>query len=572
MRRSTSLATALLAAAMLLAGCASGAPAGGGSSSNATTANQGPKTLRIALQGAWEPKEGLFGYGAPGGFDGLEHFLVFHASLMVHEPDGNLAPRLAQKLPSLQDGDWRTFPDGRMEVTWKLQPNATWHDGRPLTSQDFLLGWRILNDPDVPASRPTYARLVSSIEAPDANTLVMHWREPSFQAGGTGTGFLLAHAAHILTQPFETSDKQAFLNHPYWTTEFVGLGPYKFNRWERGSFTEGLAFDGYVHGRPRIDRVLIMYVGDANVVAAGMMSGDLDLIPMGARLDVNTMMAIQNGWGPNGGTAFVVPFGVRTVYLQFRDPNAPWARDVRVRRALVHITDRQGLSDALQEGLTPPADTFVPKEDAVFRILEQRGFARYPFDVRRGHALLAEAGWTVGSDGSARDSSGTPLTMDLSATGQGGNVDEIVSLASMWTTNGVRSQPVPLPPQSANLDELKNIVKGGFVWPGISLSTPSTLRSDNIAHDRNAWRGGNYGGYVNPEYDALYDKFVGTLEVAPRQQVHADIMSLVADQVPVIPIYYYGNIMAIRRGVEGPAMISPLQTASSWDIHRWDLR
>lgn len=562
----------LCAAGLLLAGCATGAPAGGGPAGSGASTS-GPKTLRIALQGAWEPGEGLFGYGSPGGFNGLEHFLIFHASLMVHEPDGTLVPRLAQKLPTLQDGDWKSFPDGRMEVTWKLRPDARWHDGTPLTAQDFLMGWQILNDPDVPISRPTYARLVSSIETPDPNTLVMHWREPSFQAGGNGTGFLLAHAAHILTQPFQAGDKQAFLNHPYWTTEFVGLGPYKFSRWERGSFIEGLAYDGYVHGRPKIDRVLVMYVGDANVVAAGMLSGNLDIIPMGARLDVNTMVALESGgWGANGGTAFVVPFGVRTVYLQFRDPSAPWARDLRVRRALVHMTDRQGLSDALQEGLTPPADTFVPKEDATFRLLEERNFPRYPFDVRRAHQLLAEAGWMPGPENTMRDQAGQTLMMDLSATGQGGNVDEIVSLASMWTTHGVRSTPIPLPPQSANLDELKNSVKGGFVWPGISLTTPSTLRADNIPHDRNAWRGGNYAGYVNPAYDELYDRFVGTLELAPRQRIHADIMTLVADQIPVIPIYYYGNIMALRKGLDGPAMITPLQTASSWDIHKWDIR
>lgn len=29
---------------------------------------------------------------------------------------------------------------------------------------------------------------------------------------------------------------------------------------------------------------------------------------------------------------------------------------------------------------------------------------------------------------------------------------------------------------------------------------------------------------------------------------------------------------SVRKGVEGPAMITPLQTASTWNIHTWDVR
>jgi peptide/nickel transport system substrate-binding protein len=231
------------------------------------------------------------------------------------------------------------------------------------------------------------------------------------------------------------------------------------------------------------------------------------------------------------------------------------------------------MSEALQYGLTPPADTFVMPEDTSFPVLESQGFARYPYDVNRASQLLAEAGWTPGSDGTLRDRSGQAFTLDLSATGQGSNVQEIETVASYWQNAGFHASPVPLPPQAANLDERKNSVHGGFMWPWTpSQTAPQNLVTAQISSERTAWKGRNYGGYSSPAYDALYDRFATSLEPAARDRATADIMKLMADEVPVIPIYYYGTGVVARRGVMGPGMLTPLQTASAWNIESWEVR
>jgi len=558
---------------MALTGCAGGG-APRATSDGAGPAAVTPKTLRIALQGFQEPKEGgLIDYATPGGFGSLEHFLIFHASLTVYDPQARLVPRLAERAPSLADGDWKALPDGRMEVTWRLRPDLRWHDGTPLAAEDFAFGAQVVNDPEVPVTRPAWGRLVSEIQAPDPRTLVVHWKESSFLAGGSGPSDIPAMPRHRLAQLYEAGDKHAFVNSPYWTTEFVGLGPYKLARWQLGSYVEGQAFDQYVLGRPRIDRITIRYVGDVNALVAGMLAGDLDVIPMGSRFDTDQLVAIRTAWGPDAGTALLVPFGIRSVWLQFRDAGAPWARDVRVRRAMAHATDRQGMSDALQHGLAPPADTFILPDDTAFRELEQRGLARYPFDASRAGQLLADAGWTRGSDGSLRDRGGQILALDLSATGQGSNVQEIETVASQWQTVGFRASPVPIPPQAANFDERRANVRGGFLWPwSLSLTATQNLATSQIGGERTSWRGRNYGGYSNPAYDTLYDRFTTTLEPTARDGLVADIMKLLADEVPLIPIYYYGTAVVAKKGLSGPGMITALQTASAWNIETWELR
>ncbi|MPZ13562.1 MAG: hypothetical protein GEU73_03925 [Chloroflexi bacterium] len=542
-------------------------------SSDAASPEDPPKTLRIALQGFQEPKEGLISYGTAGGFGDLEHFLIFHASFTVYDPQGRLAPRLAEKAPSLQDGDWKTTADGRMEVTWRLRPDLVWHDGTPLSAEDFVFGAQVVRDPDVPTTRPVWAQLVSEVEAPDPHTLIVHWDQPSFLGGGSGASDIPALPRHLLSELYEGGDAQAFINSAYWSTEFVGLGPYQLDRWQLGSFIEGRAFADYVHGEPRIDRIVISYVGDVNAIVAGVLAGDVDAVPMGSRLDVDQVVAIRDTWGSEGGTAIVVPFGIRSIWLQFRDATAPWARDVRVRRAMVHATDRQSMSDALQYGLAPVAETFVLPDTCAQRPVEGQPCARYPFDVARAQQLLAEAGWTPGPDGVLRDPSGQLLSLDLSATGQGSNVQEIEAVASQWESAGFRVDPVPLPPQAANLDERKNAVRGGFLWPwSLSLTAPQNLVASEIATERTAWKGRNYGGFQNLAYDGLYERFATALERTERDRTETEIMRLLADEVPIIPIYYYGTGVIARKSLTGPGMISPLQTASAWNVQEWDLR
>ena len=63
----------------------------------------------------------------------------------------------------------------------------------------------------------------------------------------------------------------------YWTTDFVGLGPFKVGQWVQGSFLEGLAFDQYVLGRPKLDKIILRYFGDANTMVANALAGTIDV-------------------------------------------------------------------------------------------------------------------------------------------------------------------------------------------------------------------------------------------------------------------------------------------------------
>ncbi len=562
---------------LLLLSCAPTSPAAPGSASRPASVEQpagAPKTVRVAMQVQSEPTTGIVDMTgiASSGSGALEHRLTFHAGLTVLDASSTLQPRAAFNVPSLQDGSWQTFPDGRMELTWKLRPNAYWHDGTPLKAEDFVFGTEVARDPEsIGTPPPQGTKLLSEVVALDDHTLVVRFPQPFVNANqGDNTPPL---PVHILREVYQRGDRHLFENHPYWTTEFVGLGPYKLTRWERGSFMEGQAHEQYFLGRPKIDRLIIRYFGDVNGMIAALLAGDLDVLPAGAQLDAGQLMVIREAWqGDAKGTVLPMPKGTRNIFLQMREPSAPWARDVRVRQALAHAIDRQLIVDTLQYGITMPAYTSITPELEAFRLLEQRGAPKYEYDPPRAERLLAEAGWTRGSDGQLRGPAGQPFVITVTSTAQGDNVKEAETVASQWAALGMQSGPSPIAANAANRDELKNVFQGAFIWPGGNLATVlDSFTTGSIPSERTRWKGNNYGGYSNPSYDRLYEQYGVTLDPAQSQSLIADMMKIVADDVATIPIYYAALGLAARKGVEGPGPAAPAQSANAWNIHTWDL-
>src|SRR5439155_1789655 len=124
-----------------------------------------------------EPPGWILEFGG-GGTNGTTPSYIFHAGLSLYDAQGNTQPHLASKIPSLDDGDWVVFPDGRMEVTWKLRPGTRWHDGTALQAEDFVLGVKMIMDAELPLRKPPGGGFIAEAVAPDPETLVVRWKQP----------------------------------------------------------------------------------------------------------------------------------------------------------------------------------------------------------------------------------------------------------------------------------------------------------------------------------------------------------------------------------------------------------
>jgi ABC-type transport system substrate-binding protein len=115
----------------------------------------------------------------------------------------------------------------------------------------------------------------------------------------------------------------------------------------------------------------------------------------------------------------------------------------------------------------------------------------------------------------------------------------------------------------------------GITSPGAGLgnarNTLSQWSSAQIGTADNRWNGSNRGGWSNAEFDRLFDAYNTTLEPADRDQVVAQGMKILSDQLPGIPIYYNIYPLAVAASLRGPTA-GPASETVYWNLQDWELR
>ena len=80
-----------------------------------------------------------------------EFYSLVNGSLSYLDADKVSHPWLLEALPTVENGLWQVFPDGRMEVTWRLRPGIKWHDGVPMTVDDLRFTLDVYRDREIGA-------------------------------------------------------------------------------------------------------------------------------------------------------------------------------------------------------------------------------------------------------------------------------------------------------------------------------------------------------------------------------------------------------------------------------------
>lgn len=68
-----------------------------------------------------------------------------------------------------------------MEVTWKIRPDAYWHDGTPLTAEDFGFGFEVIRDPRLGVATLGEVVNMTGVRVVDPKTFVVSWKTISVQ-------------------------------------------------------------------------------------------------------------------------------------------------------------------------------------------------------------------------------------------------------------------------------------------------------------------------------------------------------------------------------------------------------
>ncbi len=472
-------------------------------------------------------------------------------------------------------------PDGTMVTTYKLRPNIRWHDGTPMSPQDFVFSWKVANDRTLPISIRPIARQINAVDTPDDLTLVLRWAGPFPLAERISGPDMMPLPFHLLSEVYE-SDKEAFQRLPYWGAGFVGVGPYRLHEWVPGSHVVAQAFDGYYAGRAKIDTITFRFISDEQTTIANIVSGGVDGQLRG--LDFQQVLLAKNELERRGSKPYVIvqPTFHRMIRVQYDDriggglgPRPSEITDVRVRRGLLHAIDRDTMAETIYPGYGIAADVMMPTDDPKYAWVKDV-VVRYPYDQRRAQDLLVEAGWRRGADGMFRNAAGDPISLYHQTT-IGGQWEAAQTIAAAsWRAVGIPQVEEHVIPQAARGDRETNSQFRSFNGAVVRFDTLTYTRQFLISEcptPATRWAGTNVGCYQDAEMDRVSQALLTTLVPAEQQRLWREWTQLFVRDLPALPLFYHVQGTIFREGFTGlKGEARDGGGGFAFNAHEWDIR
>ncbi|HYE66434.1 MAG TPA: ABC transporter substrate-binding protein [Pyrinomonadaceae bacterium] len=449
--------------------------------------------------------------------------LMFN-SLMRKNEKFEYVPELASDVKLAEDG---------LAYTFTLHDGVTFHDGKPLTSADakYTLDTLLASNSGKSASfyegsganRQSY---ISSVEAPDARTLVIRLRKPWLQ--------LYPNLVPVAIIPAGSAAIQK--ERP------IGTGPYKYVRYDSSQQVLDLvANERYWEGTPAVSQLRVRVIGDANALQAELKSGRIEIAPLPTNLSPDAFKSL--GQDPN---LKVEQFpGANIVHLTFNTRSEP-LDDARVRQAIAYAIDRESIIRDLLLGQARIAHSILPEGSWAYHAAQT-----YSYDPQRAKRLLDEAGFRDPDGDGPQMRFTKPIVFKISsasvATRQYAGVMQ----------NSLKQVGIPVEIETAESNTLREqLLRGQFQmttgqWIG-GNQDPIFLRdlfttTEIPTQDR---AGRNRSRYSNPELDRILEEAINTADRERASRLYAQAQETLSREVPMLPLWYPANMVVARRGVE----------------------
>ena len=526
---------------LVLAACGAGQPSesadgsGGesaapGASGDGGTATGG--TVRLAAAGypdSLNPGNALLAEA----YDVYE--LVYDTPVGV-TATGEFVPKLAT--------EWSVSDDG---LTWTvtLVDTATFHDGEPLTAEDVAFSIELYRDTEYPLLTSYAADFVEVAVVDDTTIELTTESELPQVLFETNLAAIYVLPQHIWAE----EDPIEFEN-----AEMIGSGPFTFVEATQDEFVELAANPDYWGTVPSVDGVIIRTIGNADARVTALTTGEIDAItefpPTSVAPLQNTENIAVNIAETPGGQLRDIFFNVTT------EENCPpedgvcsghaALKDLAVRQALAHATDKAALSDVATLGTGTIGLSLVTAAHGEFFASEVEDYA---FDIAEANAILDEAGYEDSNDDGVReclaDQDCETLTFRLNFPNDSDSAPrEAEVLQDTWNQAGVAVEIQGFEP-----DALTSVCCPAFDFDVMIWSWYTDIDAGGLLEVATCAQiptGFSETGYCNPEYDELFEAQSVNLDRDSRiEQIHELQRILVEDVVYIVP-YYFVSIQAWR--------------------------
>ncbi|HEY0050747.1 MAG TPA: ABC transporter substrate-binding protein, partial [Pyrinomonadaceae bacterium] len=404
-----------------------------------------------------------------------------------------------------------------LTVTFTLQDNVKFHNGKDLTSADARYTLEALFKSGGYKAASFYDSVdgqkqqhITSIETPDAKTLVLKVSRPAL------INQTLSNLVAIPIIPEGTIDQQK--------TAPVGSGAFKFVAFDQANNLVSLeANQNYWEGAPKVQKVNVKTVTDANALQAELQSGRVDLVPNPTNISADTF----NTLGKNPNLQIVQGDGSNIRYIGFNVTGKP-LDNVKMRQAIAYAIDREKIIRDLLSGQAKVAHSILPEASWAYSAP-----VKYNYDPARAKQLLQEAGYK-----------GEPIRFKFLSG------SSAVSQYSQVIQSSLKEAGINVEIETLEDNTLREQLKQGQFqmntaqWIG-GNQDPIFLRDlfDSEEFPDKKANGRNRSRYSNPEFDKIVREAVNTTDKAKAAELYAKAQEIVAKELPYLPLWYPANMV-----------------------------
>jgi peptide/nickel transport system substrate-binding protein len=434
-----------------------------------------------------------------------------YETLIGHDINGNLAPKVAQS--------YTVSPDGKT-FTFKLRPGVKFHDGTPVTPEDVKFSFQRYVAPATGNGFSFNLADMVGVDVVGADTVVI--RLSAYDAGFIPAG---GYASILPMKYIQTHGEAYFGKHP------IATGPWKFRSFALNSNFVLDRFDDYWGEKPGYATAIFQIIPEDSTRVAALQTGQVDLIAQVPPQYIKTLSSTSGIVVSQKLDGDSVNIKINTLPSQ---AGKPWA-NVLVRQAMDYAIDRDAIiqSVLLAGG---QADTAIQPTDAAWSVAQAAGLKPRPYDPAKAKALLAQAGFGKGFS----------LSFASLANGRLPASEEIVeAVAGYWKDVGINAQVVTLA-----YDTWLDAIKSTSTYPamfnlwGDSTGGPSSRMKFSYTSKQ------LYSLVADPALDKLVEQAVTTVNPTQLQQNYTNVARYVQAKAYTADLFAVKGAFAMKNSVD----------------------
>jgi len=454
-------------------------------------------------------------------------------------------------------------------VVYKINPQAVWSDGTPITADDFIYNWKVQNGKDcpdcAPASSSGYNQISSVVGSDNGKTVTVTFDAPytDWKVLWSSTGAM--YPAHLAAQHGDTNTPAGLAESYKWFAETVPTwsgGPWKIDNFQNNVSITMVPNPAWWGAKPKLSRVIFRVITEASQEPTALQNNEVQVIYPQPQVDlVNQVRNIP-------GVSSYIGLGLTWEHYDFNLKN-PALTDKALRQALYTAVDVQGVIDKTVGQFTDKVKpllnhNFMPGQEGYKDTLSATG--QGTGDINKAKQILTDAGYKVEGD-RLIDPNGAPvppLRMRYTVGNQiRQNECELFQQAAKQLGVTVNIEPT---------DDLGDTTSNGdydiivFAW--VASPFPYSGAEQN-------WTTGsesNYGEYSNTQVDDLIKQANAETDQAKAADLLNQADQIMSEDAYVLPIYQkptfiaaYDNIANIRNN---STLDGPVYNMQQWGIRQ----